>query len=645
MFKPTRVFTLILCTFIVFLSLSVVMAQDMTYHQSPTLDAAVSNGELPPVEERLPANPLVVDGIEGVGQYGGTWRMGTRGGGDEVIYVRTAGYENLVRWSVDWTEVIPDVAESFDINEEGTVFTFHLREGMKWSDGAPFTADDILFTVNDLWLNPEVFPAPPSWLVTGGQPPVVEKLDDYTVQFTFALPNGMFMQQLATPNASAIVAMPKHYLSQFHASYADADELASATADAGLETWTDLFNRMGGTVAGKPNTLWSNAELPQIYPWVTADALGPDATQIRLVRNPYFYAVDSAGNQLPYIDELVYNVGQDVETLVLQALNGEIDMQDRHIANNANRAVFFDNQAAGGYHFFETVPSSSNVMVISLNMTHLDPMKREIYQNRDFRIGLSYAIDRQEIIDVVYVGQGTPSQAAPRPQSPLYHERLATQYTEFDPDLANEHLDMVLPDKDAEGFRLMPNGERLVIAMEVIATLFPEWPETLELIQGYFADVGVDMQIVVEDRSVFYDRKAANQHDAAIWGGDGGLDVMLEPRWYFPNGNESNYAEAWQYWYNNPNDERAEEPPEVVRQQMDLYNTLKATADPEQQRVLMTQILDIAADQFYTIGISLTPNGYGLVKDNMHNVPPTILNAYLYPSPGPTNTYTYYFGS
>lgn len=641
--KISRLLVTLLVTLLFFSSIAA--AQDMTYQQAPSLDAAVASGELPPVEERLPETPLVVDGVDGIGQYGGTWRMGTRGGGDEVIYVRTVGYNNLVRWAVDWSGVIPDVAESFEVNEEGTVFTFNLRPGMKWSDGAPFTADDILFAVNDMYLNPEVYPAPPSWMVSGGEPPVVEKLDDYTVQFTFVAPNGLFMQQLATPNASAITAQPKHYLSQFHASYADPDELQAAVEAAGVESWLDLINQRGGTVAGKPNNLWSNAELPTIYSHYVIEPLGPDATQVRLVRNPYFFVVDSAGNQLPYIDELVYNVGQDVETLVLQALNGEIDMQDRHIATNTNRAVFFDNQEEGDYHFFETVPSSSNVMVISLNLTNPDEMKREIYQNLDFRIGLSHAIDRQEIIDVVYVGQGQPYQAAPRPQSPLYHERLATQYLEFDPELANEYLDRVLPERDAEGFRLMPNGERLVIAMEVIATLFPEWPEVLELIQGYWADVGIDMQLVVEDRSVFYDRKAANLHDAAIWGGDGGLDVMLEPRWYFPNGNESNYAEAWQYWYNNPNDERAEEPPAIVQQQMDLYNQLKATADPEQQNALMTQILDIAADQFYAIGISLTPNGYGIVKNNMHNVPATILNAYLYPSPGPTNTFTYYFSN
>ena len=638
--KNLRIFALLIFTSL--LLSSVAVAQDMTYSEAPQLAEMVASGELPPVEERLPAEPLVVEPLE-IGQYGGTWRMGTRGGGDEVIYIRTVGYHMLVRWNTDWTGIIPDVARAYEVNEEGTEFTFNLREGQKWSDGTPFTAADIVFVFNDIYLNTDLHPAPPTWMTAGGEPAVVEAIDDYTVRFTFVAPNGLFLQNLAIPHQQFVVSQPKHYLSQFHASYADPAELDALVQEAGVETWADLFSQKGGWVAGHPPTAWNNAELPTINPWMVVEALGPEATQVRLVRNPYFYAVDTEGNQLPYIDEVVYNVGQEVETLVLQALNGEIDMQDRHIATNANRAVFFDNQEAGGYHFYETVPSSSNVMVISLNQTHLDPAKREIYQNLDFRIGLSHAIDRQEIIDVVYVGQGEPYQAAPRPQSPLYNERLATQYIEYDPDLANEHLDRSTPERDSEGFRLMPNGERLVIAMEAIATLFPEWPDVLELIEGYWADVGIDMELIVEDRAVFYERKAANQHDANIWGGDGGLEVILEPRWYFPNGVESNYAEAWQYWFNNPNDERAEEPPDLVRQQMDLYNQLRETADPEGQNALMSQILEISADQFYAIGISLPGNGYGIVQNNMHNVPETILNAYLYPSPAPTNTFTYFF--
>ena len=645
MFKSRKVFAILFAACFAFLSMSVSFAQQaMTYHQSPSLDDQVSSGALPPVDQRLPKDVDVVTPLA-PGQYGGTWHMGTRGVGDDAIFTRTVGYQNLVRWNVDWTAIIPDVAQSYDVNADGTVFTFHLREGMKWSDGQPFTADDILFDVNDMYENTDLYPAPPAWLVSGGQPVKATKTDDYTVVFTFAAPAGLFLQQLATPNASSLTAQPKHYLMQFHKTYADPAALDAEVKAAGLESWVDLYSLKGGLPAGRPNTLWNNADLPTINPWMVVSPLAPDATQVQLTRNPYFYAVDPDGNQLPYIDNVSYAVAQDPQTLTLKALNGDIDMQDRHIATNANRAVFFDNQDKGGYHFYATVPSSSNVMVIALNLTNLDMQKRAIYQNKDFRIGLSEAINRQEIIDVVYVGQGQPYQASPRPQSPLYNEKLSTQYTNFDVADANAELDKVLPDKDADGFRLMPDGTRLTIAMEAITSLQPEWPDVLQLVQGYWKDVGIDMQLVVEERTEFYNRKAANQQDANVWGGDGGLEVILEPRWYFPYSNESNFAEAWQYWFNDPSDARGEEPPAATKQQMDLYNQLKATADPDAQNKLMTQILDIAADQFYTVGISLPANGYGIVKNNFHNVPDTILASYLYPNPGPTNTFTYYIGN
>ena len=647
MFKSRKVFAILFATCFAFLSMSVSFAQQaMTYHQSPSLDDQVASGKLPPVDQRLPKDVEVVTPIDSVGTYGGTWHMGTRGGGDEVIYVRTVGYQNLVRWNPDFTAVIPDVAKAFEANAAGTEYTFHLREGMKWSDGQPFTADDVVFAVKDIFENTDLNPSTPIWLMGGGKPVDVTAVDQYTVKFTFAAPNGLFIQNMATPNGSDIVAAPKHYLMQFHKSYVDQATLDAAVKAAGVDSWTLLFNQKGGVpVAGQPNTLWTNPDLPTIYPWMVVSPESPEATQVSLTRNPYFYAVDPDGNQLPYIDNVVYNVGNDVQTLTLKALNGDIDMQDRHIATNANRSVFYDNQDKGGYHFYDTVPGSSNVMVISLNLTNLDMAKRAIYQNKDFRVALSEAINRQEIIDTIYVGQGQPYQASPRPQSPFYNEKLSTQYTDFNPDAANKLLDGILPKKDGDGFRLMPDGTRLTIAMEVIPTLFPEWPDELQLIQGYWKDVGIDMQEVVEDRNQFYNRKAANQHDAAIWGGDGGLEVLLEPRWYFPFSNESNYAEAWQYWYNDPTDTRAEEPPAAVKKQMDLYNQLRATADPQGQADLMNQILAITTDQFYTIGIALPANGYGIVKNNMINVPKTILNSYLYPNPGPTNTFTYSFTS
>ncbi|MCB0120928.1 MAG: hypothetical protein KDE58_01730, partial [Caldilineaceae bacterium] len=347
-------------------------------------------------------------------------------------------------------------------------------------------------------------------------------------------------------------------------------------------------------VNGTPyDALWQNGDLPTIFPWILTTPYGA-GTQVVAERNPYFWKVDSDGRQLPYIDRLVYDVGEDAEVLVLKALNGEIDMQDRHIASLSNKAVFVDNMEAGGYHFFDTIPSGMNNIAIALNLTHKDPMKREMYQNKDFRIALSHAINRQEIIDVVYVGQGEPYQLAPRPTSPFYNEQLAKQYTEYDPDLANEILDGIYPEKNADGIRLGPDGNPVTLIVDVTSNQ-QDRVDALGLIQGYWNAVGIDMQINSMDRSLLYTRKDSNEHDVSVWGGDGGLDVVLEPRWYFPYSGESLYAEAWQSWFNNPTGEGAltppEEPPAGPKQQMELYREIQGTGDAAQQEELMKQIL------------------------------------------------------
>ncbi len=622
----------------------------MEYSEAPQLAARVAAGQLPPVSERLPQNPLVVEPHERIGDYGGVWRMGLRGGQDGALFIRTL-YDHLVRWNIDWTEVIPNVAESFEVNEAATEFTFRLREGMKWSDGQPFTADDIVFWYEDVLTN-EAYRAVnpiPSWLQAGDEPVVVEKLDDTTVVFRFAAPNGLFIQRLATPDGNLPTRFPRHYLEQFHPKY-NPEGIDAQIREAGASDWVNLMGLKAGGVPGTPyDARWANPDLPTLYAWTITTGYGEGA-RVTAERNPYYFKVDPEGNQLPYIDRLVYEQFEDVEVLVLRALAGDIDMQDRHIGTLGNRAVFTDNMERGNYHFFSKVPAFMNAAVIALNLTHKDPVKREIFNNKDFRIGLSYAINRDEINDLVFVGQTEPFQAAPRPESPFYNERMAKQYTEFDLALANEHLDRAgYSQRDAQGYRLGPDGNRISFVVEITAAVNPFWLDIMELVQGYWQEVGIDAQVRNIDRALLYTRKDANEHDAMVWQGDGGLDVVLEPRWYFPFSAESVYAQAWQTWYNNPSGVGSltdpEEPPAITRRQMELYDQLKATGDPEQQTALMNEILEIAADEFYAIGTVLMPPGYGIVKNNFHNVPESMIDAYLYPHPGPTNPEQYFVES
>ncbi len=617
--------------------------------EAPQLAALVKEGKLPPLEQRLPKNPLSIKPVEKVGQYGGTWRTALLGGQDTAWLTRTLDNENLVRWDIEWKKVIPNVAESFEANKDATEFTFKLRQGMKWSDGKPFTADDILFWFEDVAMNKELNPGGlPSWMKSGGKNGTVEKIDQYTVKFKFPSPNGLFLQRLATPDGAPPTTFPKQYLSQFHVKY-NTTNLDQLIKDAKAENWVKLFQLKGSSVPGVPGSdaRWSNKDMPTLYGWVLTTAYG-EGTRVVAERNPYFWKVDAEGNQLPYLDRIVYDVMQDKEVLVLKAVNGEIDMMDRHIATPSNKAVFSDNMQKGQYRFFETIPSSMNDLIIALNLTHKDKTMREIFNNKDFRIGLSYAINRRELIDLVWVSQGQPYQAAPRPTSPFYNEKLAKQYTEYDVAKANQSLDKAgYSKKDAEGFRLGPDGKRISFVVEVTGATGTDRVDAMKLIQGYWKKVGIDMQVKEEDRTLLYTRKEANEHDAVVWGGDGGLDVVLEPRWYFPYSTESNYAEAWVMWWNPGGNPRTapEEPPAQVKKQIEFYQQLTATGDEAKQTELMKQLLDIAADQFYVIGISLSPNGYGIVKNNFFNVPKIMPGAWLYPNPAPTNPVQYFIGS
>lgn len=622
-----------------FVSLGLATAQP-TYNEAPALAERLASGELPPVEERLPQNPVVVEPFERVGEYGGEWNTALLGGSDHIWLTRTLAYENLVRWNPEWTEIIPNVAESFEVDEDATVYTFTLREGLKWSDGAPFTSDDIVFWYEDVLMNEELTPSVPDWLVSGGEPVVVEKLDDTTVTFTFAEPYGLFLQELARVSGSLPTQYPRHYLEPFHPDYnPDVDALVQ---EAGVDTWTTLFMNRGGAPI-EEITYWQTTELPTLHAWMLTAPYDAASSRVVAERNPYYFKVDPEGNQLPYLDRVVYEQVADEEVLLLKALNGEIDMMDRHIGALENRAVLFDNMERGDYRFYDVVHDSMNSGVFALNLTHKDPVKREVFQNKDFRIGLSHAINRSEIIDLLFVSQGEPWQTSPKPESAFYNEELAKQYTEYDVDLANEHLDRVLPEKDAQGFRLLPNGERLTIVAELSDLFDNAWPQTAELIQSYWREVGMDMQVRVVDRSLLSTRQQANEHDLVVWGCGGGLDVLLTTNCYFLWDSASSFMTFALEWAQSPDTEGT---PEAVKQQFALYEQLTATADPKAQAELMNQILDIAAEEFYLIGTRLNVGNYGIVRNNFRNVPESMSGSGgTYNHPAPTNPSQYFIDS
>jgi peptide/nickel transport system substrate-binding protein len=315
----------------------------------------------------------------------------------------------------------------------------------------------------------------------------------------------------------------------------------------------------------------------------------------------------------------------------------------RHFNTIDNKAILFDNQEQGDYRFYTLTSVNANTAAIVLNLTHQDPARRAVFSNKDFRIGLSHAINRQEIIDTVFVGQGIPYQVAPHPASEFYSERAATQYTEYNLDLANEFLDKAgLTERGSDGFRLMPNGERLVVEVEVISVR-DDWVKIMELVQSHWEAAGVDTELNVADRSLVQANLDSNEYDAAIlWGeGGGGQEIVLTPLWWVPMSIHS-YSTLWYYWYIG--DERGEEPPPHIMKVIDLYREVQRTADIEKQRDFMHQIVEQTADNFVAIGISSPLDSYGIVKNNLRNVPTEgMWDSYIWPQPQPSNPEQYFF--
>ena len=425
--------------------------------ESPLLTRRVKAGDLPPLEERLPANPMVVQPAERLGTYGGQWDLfgdsPPPGGGAEVYY------EWLVRWSPDWTKVLPNLAESWEIGADGREYTFRLREGVKWSDGEPFTTDDIAFAYNDVVLNKETFSAPPSFFLTGGKPARLEVDDAHTFRFVFTMPNGLFLEQLASNGAHVLTISPKHYFQEFHPKYNK--NLDALLKKEKIDNWYELFGERGGSL-GWIGNIWQ-PQVPLLTAWHTTEITRQD-TRMVLERNPYYWKTDPKGRQLPYLDRIVRHVIQDQEASLLRAMDGEFEFlcptfYNPNLGTPKNKPVLATNRERGNFEFVDGLDATMNKTVIALNLNHPDRNLRDVFRKRDFRIGLSHAINREEMIAAVYQRQGEPWQAAPRKESEFYHEQLATQYTAYDVDLANQHLDKAgFTKRDAAGFRLRPTA-------------------------------------------------------------------------------------------------------------------------------------------------------------------------------------------
>ena len=423
-----------------------------TFSEAPMLAAMVAAGELPPLQERLPEEPLVVQPLATIGRYGGNL-IGAANyptyGADDVWSARIQG---LLKPSMDLSTVVPNAAKAWQVSDDLSNVTVHLRRGMKWSDGQPFTADDILFWYDDYLGNDEINPVKPKMWSPGGELMRVEKLDDLTVRYRFAapFPGGTVLLAAVPRDGNWTTFAPRHYLEQFHISYnPEANDLAKA---AGHDNWHQLLRSHWGLEIQSRE----DVDLPSIDSWVLdeVDAAGNKY----FTRNPYYWKIDTAGNQLPYIDEQTRQLFDSMETIHLQVINGDLSYAAFHSVLN-NYPLYKSNEGEGGYRVLLWNSLRGAEQTFYWNQTSKDPVLREIFNDIRFRQATSLAINRAEINDSLFFGRAVPRQATVNPGNELFEPWMADHYAEYDPDRANELLDEMGLEWDANGeYRLRPEA-------------------------------------------------------------------------------------------------------------------------------------------------------------------------------------------
>ena len=578
-------------------------------NESPMLAEMVAAGDLPPLEERLPENPLVVEPRDRIGEYGGELYLaatGLRGFGTDLHVV---GFEPPLDLYPD-SSVGPNVVESWDVSNNGRTWTLNLREGIKWSDGEPFTTEDILFWWEDEVNNTDITESIYIGEFRGME---LEAVDDYTVRLTTAEPYPLFEYTLAKQwGYLGKWWRPAHYLRDFHPSYRDPDELLEEAQDEGFDTIRDYYRSRAGWSA-KP----VHVDTPTLIAYDLVET-SPDTWVWE--RNPYYWKVDTEGNQLPYIDRVIVRRIETAETIQGQVISGEVDIE---VWTNSleNFTLYRENEDAGGYRTLLWTSDRGSEVNYMPNQSIGDDTLREIFQDERFRQALSLAIDREEINDQLYFGRAVPRQFTLHPSSRYFEEEWAESFAEHDPDGANELLDeMGLTETDNAGFRLMPDGRRLAFTIQY----WPEEPATKtpmsELVKEYWAEIGVDVTLQPQDRSLNSQRAEANEIQMNIWHGGGTTDSSWQNIASPPLPAVIGWASAWAQWYSSDGDEGIEPPAEYMSY-FELGYELQNTLDDDRREEIAEELWQAQADEIWSIGtVGMAPYPV-IVNEDLRNFP------------------------
>ena len=586
-----------------------------SFSQSPYLEGK----GLPAVAERISDEPQVIRPYEQIGVYGGTARVFTKRPSPAEDGVGFISQSGILKATYDDSTFVPDVAKSYEWTADGKTITITLRKGMRWSDGDDFDTEDIRFWWEDVIMNDEITPVKPSQYKTSGKLCTVNIIDDVTFSFTFADPFPLFVHTLGH-YAGVGLLLPSHYLKQFHIKYnKNADQMAK---DAGYETWVQLYSDKATIYQGSIRCN-HDVNVPTLFPYVMTDQ-GTDYWIFE--RNPYYWKVDSTGQQLPYIDRVYVSLASNVEMIDAKIISGEADWASFN-TGLSNYTVYKENEDAGNYKTLLYSKPFGAFPVLQFNLTYAeDTVLRDIFKDVRWRQAMSVAINRDEINEALFFGRAIPRQNTVARSSAFFKPEFEDAYAQYDVDLANQLLDeMGLKWDSNKRRRLRPDGDPIVFTLEYTnIDASGAITAELEMIQKYWAAVGVNMQLKQQAGELLTERVLGNQLQAGMWTADKVTDILFptDPMWFVPwkHAWGGPWATLWGQWYQTGGAE-GEKPPAEPMKQIERWEKMKTTVDKAEQIRLGQAIMASQAENLWTIGTVGLPPVPVITRDNLMNVP------------------------
>ena len=581
--------------------------------ETPMFEAAVAAGKLPPVKKRLPEEPfLLKTGQQGFqpGKHGGSLRL-LMGRKKDTRQLVVYGYARLVGYDKNFN-FVPDILKKFEV-KHGRIFTLHLRKGHRWSDGHPFTSEDFRYYFEDVATNKKIAnESLPQVMLVEGKPPLFEVLDKHTVRYTWHKPNPFILPRLAGARPIYLYR-PAHYLKKFHIKYTPLRALEVLVKKAKKRNWVALHYIVGQQYKNV------NPELPSLQPWVLVTK--PPAKRFNFSRNPYYHRVDMNGRQLPYINDVKVNVTSS-KLIPIKAGSGETDLQSRGL-NFTNYTLLKKSEKKFGYSTKLWRTAKGARWAIYPNLNFRDMEWRKLFRNVNFRRALSIAIDRHEINQVFYYGLARETNNSVLRESPLFDEKFANRWSQFDLNTANQMLDdLGLVKRNSKGFRLLPNGQPMELTV-VFSTEEDEPSDILELVSDTWRKIGIKVFSKPLHREVMRNRIFSGNVQMSIWSGleNGIPNASSSPAELAPTSQQQLQWPMWGQYLETGGKSGQAIDMKVPQKLFELKDAWREARSEGDRIKIWHEMLDTYTSNVFSIGIIASVPQVVLVNNSLQNVP------------------------